>query len=448
MIVRFINKLSGPRSITYNASVGIVTDIVSIPLIILAGVIVARWLGPEQRGVWALLLTVNVVLAQLLSFGVPLAMPVLTAKRSFDLKRIHTIALLFAAVVGLLGVLLYLAFQPFLHGTVLRGSSPDQALIAVLLFPLTLYGIMWDGIVTGLQEIQTLNLYKLLQVVVNLINPVLALVLLDAGLTGMVIVWLIGAVIITVTRAIWLFQCAESQICWDAEAAQSAIGFGAKIYPAFLMAALLGQMDVLFLNYFQGGRELGYYAVAAGFTSRVDLLGAALTTAANARLTSGGSHEVALLLASLLRRILAAGLIMIVLLGLFASPIIVFLYGLDYAPAALPFVALLFAAVIRSFQHVLAIHVVNHRQRSDIAFAFGSISFLIGVILFAVLIPKFGAFGCAVAVTLVTVSQAALYLGAFLRSTSLSVRSAIVWHGDDWQWLLSLYRRASFIKPT
>src|SRR5439155_11958063 len=169
------------------------------------------------------------------------------------------------------------------------------------------YGIMWEGMVTGLQEISTLNLYKLLQVVVNLISPIVALVILDAGLSGMLIVWLIGAILLTAARMGWVFHRVDNRMFWDSDAAKSAVHFGVKIYPAFLIAVLLSQMDVLFLNYFKGGRELGYYAVASAFAFRIELMGSSLTTAANARLTSGSREEVGLLLTSLLRRVIASG---------------------------------------------------------------------------------------------------------------------------------------------
>src|SRR3712207_2516477 len=119
-LARLTNDSWTPRSIAFNTVTGLMTDTVTVPLVVLTSVVISRWLGPDQRGIWALLIAANALLANVGSLGTVQSVTVLASRKSFSTGRIHAATIVLSLVLGVACLLIYLAFRPALHGTVLR----------------------------------------------------------------------------------------------------------------------------------------------------------------------------------------------------------------------------------------------------------------------------------------------------------------------------------------
>jgi|GEM_PF-2985546 len=437
---RIRGAVSKRRSIAFNTLTGLLTDVAGIPLIILSGVIITRALGPEQRGEWALLLTVNFLLANVLSLGSVQALTVFAAKRYSSLKSIHTVAIAVSLLAALVSLLAYALFGQLVGATLLHGVEPHNILLAVLLVPLTLYANIWEGLATGLEEIVVLNLFKFLQLIFGLIIPALTLLVFDVGLSGLLMTWLGGVAFLAAARAAWLFRRARGGFSWDPSIIKRTASFGSQIYLSFILAVILGQADVFMLNSYRGNTEVGYYAVAMGLAMRVVLATGALSTAINARMSSGLADEVATMTARLIRCLLGPALLLAVFLSLLAPLIVEVLYGREYIPSIGPFILLLFAMIAKTATQFLSLYLVNQRERPNISSAINAASLLLGLLLLYLLVPPYGAVGAALALVITSVAQAGMYLWSFLRYTSLRMGEVLILRREDWAWLLSIGR--------
>src|SRR5436305_1379803 len=96
------------------------TNIVVLSLGILISVVLTRSLGPEQRGVYVLLVTTNALMATVMNLGMGAACTTFLARGQYRMGEVNTVSLILALVLGAVSIgVVSLAF-PFLHDTVFR----------------------------------------------------------------------------------------------------------------------------------------------------------------------------------------------------------------------------------------------------------------------------------------------------------------------------------------
>src|SRR5205823_3410953 len=91
-------------SIGRNTAVGLATNAVVLGLGIVLSVVLTRSLGAEQRGIYVLLVTTNVLLTHLIDLSMEVACSTLLARGRYRLAEINTVAAILALVLGIIGL--------------------------------------------------------------------------------------------------------------------------------------------------------------------------------------------------------------------------------------------------------------------------------------------------------------------------------------------------------
>jgi len=150
-----------------------------------SGVIIARWLGPDGFGAYAVV-NVTVALAlQIGSAGLPSANTYFIARDRHTVGPVWANAIAFALVIGILltaGVLALGWLRPSMFG----GVSTRLLAIAAISIPFQLLFILNLNVLLALNRIRQLNLFDGLLPALVLANAVMALVLLHQQLTFLV----------------------------------------------------------------------------------------------------------------------------------------------------------------------------------------------------------------------------------------------------------------------
>jgi O-antigen/teichoic acid export membrane protein len=431
---------SNPRkgSVLQNTMIGIGGEVLTIPLAVFSSVIINRWLGPGDRGTWALVLATNTLLSAALAFGIPLALAVLGAKQTSLLKHIHAIALFVSVTAGVLGLLAYPVLKPVLNAMSLSGLDAKYVIVAIILIPLSVYGTFWDSLVTSLESIVVLNGFKIIYASLLLITPVLALVILNLRLDGMLILWILSMIFFNGIRAYWLKKRSVVPLAWNNEVFRQSVRLGSGIYISYMLAIATNQAEVFILNFFQSSVQVGLYAAASGLAFRVGLVAGALISATNSRITTSSPTASAQITALLVRRFLFFSVVSWVCITIGAHLLITTLYGMEYEPAVMPFVLLVWASIARSITQFCALYVVNQRERPHLTSLINVTVLVLTVVLLALLSASYGVIGAAVAVMGVSTYQAVVYLGLFKYLSHTPLRDFMMWNGSDWRWMRSL----------
>jgi O-antigen/teichoic acid export membrane protein len=263
-----------------NATIGLAEIAGRIPLIFIAGY-VARKLGPATYGNWALVITYAVVVASVVTFGLPIAISRLGSVARAGTAKAYLRMGLRWSVIGFAAVtVVTLVARPWIAEAL--GMSKDRS----WLLPLGCLIIAISGIEGLLQAYFPARELVARQSLFVLLRSVIEVVSILFGFSGAVhisglstttsnlLVYLLTSLFLKslVYSALVLFR-APKQEGLDPPERRTFLRYGLPMIPAALVALLMVQGDRLALGHLFDKDQLGIYAFAASLAAYVAVLG-------------------------------------------------------------------------------------------------------------------------------------------------------------------------------
>jgi O-antigen/teichoic acid export membrane protein len=340
------------RSFLGKVAATFATRIVLLALALVSSVLVARALGPEGRGHFAVAGTLAAIGIQLGNLG-------LHAFNSYAVARDRTLlapllanSLVAALALGGLIAATALAIRALSPG--LTPVAPDLFGFALVSIPLGLVYLFFQGLLLGTGEVAAYNRieigYKSLAV------ALIALLAVAGGATAATtFAMTIPAVLVAnlAGLAVLRRRLAAPERPSLALLRQGS-GYGLRAWLAALFSFLVLRSDLLLVERKLGAAQAGYYAVAAALADTVYILpvvvGTLLFPELSAMRDGGERHRLTGKVARLTAIAMTAAAAVIALL---ARPLVTLLYGPAFVPVVAPFVWLLPALVLLSVHTIL-----------------------------------------------------------------------------------------------
>ncbi len=360
--------------------------------------IVARWLGPEGKGIFALAMLVPGVLNIILNGGIGIANVYFAGSRRIDIPRLITNSIAFSFIATGIGTCLIggLVFTGWFQKMV-PGLPLWIAIIALLWFPVALMASYLGNILQGLQRFLTYNIMGLVQGILTLTLIIIFVVTFNKGLLGAVLSY-IGTAIIGLV-ILFLLLKKEGNFClwkWDRMVMRSTLSYGLKGHIGNILQFFNYRLDMFILNYFLGTAGVGIYSISVGISELLwhfpNAVGFVLFPKA-ASTKPEIMNEVTpriLRITLLLTTIGAMGLYFL------GEQLIEVIYSKAFLPAYVPMLVLLPGVILLGGAKVLTNDIAGrgHPEYNSVNAALGLI---ITVVLDLLLIPKYGVFGAALA---------------------------------------------------
>jgi O-antigen/teichoic acid export membrane protein len=374
---------------------------------VVAGIIVAWWLGAEGVGQLAVINVTIATVVQLGSFGLPSANTYFIAQ---DQERIRTAAinsLIFALVTGTilaLTLIVLASIRPQLFGLV----SPDLIRIASISIPFQLISLIGLNILLAVGKVKQFNLLDLAGQSLVLINALFALVVFNRGLETLVTLNTAASIVVSIVIATLLVIAARtlqtSQWRTDLALLRRMIGYGLKFHVSIVAAAIILRADLLVVNHFRGPAEAGVYSVASQFAMMLMLLPGVIATLLFPRVTAEQDARGE----TTCQVTRQTTLIMFVccLAAVPFSLLLPVMYGAEFRDATWLLLIFLPGVYLISLESVL----VQHFNALGLPAAiplYWVITLVLNLILVFALVPRFGAQGAAIAST---ISYAAIFV--------------------------------------
>ena len=398
---------------------GLGTDAVTYVLAFLTSIVVARPLGPESRGAFALIVMLNQYLVTLFQLGMGSVAEMQLAKKEYSLRAVHSFAIFFSIFAGLCAFFLFLLFREWLFRSFLRDSNPWFCFAAVLIVPLVVYTLLSNKILIGLNEIPMLNFFRLIRSIFNLSGFVILLLVFPLGLTGAMVVWMSETFLFAVLQGLWLLKLSGWKLELSLRIIRESVSFGTKVHFAFLPAAAIMQLDSFVLNYFHGAKSVGLYVIANNAVFRMSLLFNSVLTAAQSSIIGRSRKDSEYLIRMLIRHSVFAASAIAVFFSLTGSYWMLWFYGRAFVPAAVPFAILSFGMIAITVTNFMHVYVIGQLKRPSLSALVNWGSFFLGLVLYFSLVPKFGLLGTAWASVLISIARVLGYL-CLLRWTSVA----------------------------
>jgi O-antigen/teichoic acid export membrane protein len=405
------------------------------PLSIVVGILVARSLGPHDRGLYAFLGLMGSLVLPLLSFGFGGGVIYLVSSGKWKCEQIASTVLavgiaqgLFdAAVVGGLRMLGWLGKT---------GAELPPGLLAIVLAILPAQGasLMLTRLLLGAGCYATLNVLSL-AMAAGLPLLLAALVLVAGfGLPGAVAAYAATNVLSTVALVVLVWRRFHPSTKLEPVFFREASAYGAKVWLGDVAARANLRFDQFVLGAFATASSLGRYSIAVGLTELLwlgpDSLGPVLF---NRLAGSKGTEERAALTEQIHRALIFLVIVLAAGLGLVAPWLVPLVYGSPFAEAVGPLLWLLPGSVLMVTTKVLTkfFGAAGRPGQSSLLQGVGAVASLVA---YLTLIPPFGIVGAAVASSIGYAAAAVWAIFAY-RNAVVPHRTGLFAFGSaDWVW--------------
>jgi O-antigen/teichoic acid export membrane protein len=256
---------------------------------VVAGIIVAHWLGAEGVGQLAVVNVAVATIVQLGSFGLPSSSTYFIAQDQARFRAAALNSLVFALGVGSVAALalgVAASTRPDWFGL----NSATLIHIAAFSIPFQLFTLIGLNILLAIGKIREFNLLELASQSFVLINAALVSQMIKGDLETLVLWNTITSVLVSIVIAALVVISARNLASskWRADIGllRRMIGYGLKFHISILAAAIIIRADLLVVNHFRGAAEAGVYSVASQFALLLMLLPGVIATLLFPRVTS------------------------------------------------------------------------------------------------------------------------------------------------------------------
>ena len=385
-----------PTTVARGAAYGLVADAAMVVSALAVSVLVARFLGPVNRGVYFLALLVATLIALFGDLGLSTSGLVFAANRRVPLPRLHGIALVFCVASTAVGAILLFGFKGTLITSVLKGIQTSELWLVVVAIGPLLYAQIVGAMLTGLGRIPVLSMIRLGASVAAPVVMVPALIVSGGTAFAAVAAWAVVTVLTSFAVAVEATRLMGAPTGPTRRDLRTVMGFGLKAYVGTLSHHGFLRFDVLFISARLGPGAVGQYSLSSVLAERISLVGSAMYSASASRVGAGDIRAAHELTARLVRLLLLALVPIGLLLALLAPTLIPLVFGADFQPAVEPFILLLPGTIALTLWYVLGLYLVAALERPGLTTGIQASAMLVSLPLYWLAVREWGMTGAAV----------------------------------------------------
>ncbi|MGD0794011.1 MAG: flippase [Dehalococcoidales bacterium] len=405
-------------------SLTLITRILILIIGFVLGVITARYLGPEGRGIYAVTASIVAMGTQFGNLGLHAANTYFIAR---DRNRLGTITgnTLWVSLIGGTIIALIATGILYFRPELASGVSIKYVIIGVVGIPFTLLVLLGQNILLGIQRIKVLNVFEFIQAIINVLVVVILLVLLKEGVLSLIafttiMTFLYGALVFW-----YLWRIEKNGLGFTPSLLKQMARYGFKAYLAALFSFLVIRLNMLMVNSMLGTEQAGIYSIA---TNAGDILlmipasiGMILFPHVSAMSEGGWVHSKRVARATAI--VMGAACIFVAII---ARPFITFFYGQAFSRAADALLWLLPGVFFLSIETIIVMYLVATGLPKFVPLSW-VIALIFNVTVNMFLIPRLGINGAAIVSSMTYTFVFILILVRFIKSAKNTREKARFW---------------------
>lgn len=392
---KFLSYLTSTHNFSRNVVESFTTRVVISIMGVLINVIMARALGPQGRGEYAIMATIGTLGVQFGNLGLHSSNTYYLSKEPGLLYKISGNSFFISFALGST-ISCFILILSQLWPQWMPISGPHLRL-AIIWIPFSLAYLLSVNIFLAINKVRIFN-------GVELANQILALCFICLiTLTGQkkveffflsmlfaTMICLTGLVIMII-RLAKRFPVPSLTLLWKT------LGYGMRAYIVAFLSFLILRVDLLIIKYLLNAEQVGYYSVGVSLADTILLLPAIVGMILFPHLSRqedinkkwDHTKRVIKTLTPLLLIIIALGAVLV-------KPLIKILFGPVFLPSVYPFYLLLPGILMISLHPILGSFLASIGYPKQIVY-YMLITFVINILLNLILIPKMGIAGSALA---------------------------------------------------
>ena len=417
-----------------------VTKIMMIFFRLIRNAVLARVLGPADRGLFSLITSLPDLIMSAGNAGISNASAYHTAQKKHEFKHIlgNINVLLIIMSVLLIGVSFWVVRQPWLVSGYSDSIMAFSYFIAFAI-PLMLFKVVNVTLLNVLHRISQVNSISLLESLCPLFLFLLLWFVFDvSALLAATVAWFISLLFLAFLSLFLLKQ--GFPLRFSSSTQKDLLSYGVRGHFDTLFQKLLLRIDFLFVSSFLGNEALGYYAMATAAAEILLALPNALTIPLFSFFMRKSEEDKDAVTPIVLRILLSFMVVSAILFAVLGELLILLLFGEAYLPAYAPLTLLLPGIVFLSYCSLIRLDFLGRNMPGTVSLISG-LAVVINVGLNLALISRYGINGVAVASTF---SYFIAAMGLHIihkRMTGLTLRETLILQRSDIEMLTKMIKR-------
>lgn len=417
---------------TKNTIITFLSRTLALFMSLLVSIILARSLGPEGRGIYALVILLPGILLIFFDFGITPATAFYIGKKKYPLSQIFGnnifLSIFFSSLAMFAGVLIIFLLRKHFFS----GVPTNYLLFGILYLPLSIFFYSVSAILLGVQKIKMYNLAFLLGGVFSLLLVVILVSIFKLGVLGAILAFIFSSL----APVIFLFITVrnltkEISLRLNKNYLKDVLSFGTKFHFSNIFAFLHSHINILLINFYINPVAVGFFSIANSLVTQIQSLAQSATVVLLPKIAAEEEEKKKKEFTPLVCR----NIILITFLGalfffFLAKWLIVLFYSKEFLSSVLPFRILLPAIVAFAGSQILAVDFIGRGKPMLNTYVNGG-TLLLSIILSIILIPKFGIEGAAWALT---VSYIAMFISKLIIYSKISknrIKDVILFSSQD-----------------
>lgn len=410
----------------------LLTKILMIVLRLARNAIIARVLGPTDRGLLALITSIPEVIMTIGNLGYSNSAAWKLAQPGTQPRQVMGAVLAFIAVIGSLCALisLWVVENPWLLRDDTAGLT-DWRWIIALAIPLFLVKTIHHNLMLVRDQVSQANLINLNESLLPLVFFLLLWGVADmGGLAASVYSWFAALLLLALWTTLPLKDLFPPQ--WDRDTHRALLGYGVRGHFDTLFQKLLLRIDYFFVSGLVGATALGYYAMATAAAELLLILPNAVTFPLYSFLMRNHRDDKRAVTPKVLRIMLFVMVLGALCLWAVGDWLIQLLFGEAFLPAYPALVWLLPGMVALGYCSLIRLDLLGENHPGSVSVISG-VCVALNVVLNLVLTPRFGIEGTAAAATTVYVLAAVALAWLHWRITGIPAHESLFLRPADVQ---------------
>jgi len=381
---------------TKDSLITFITRVLSLIFGLGTSVIIARVLGPEGKGIYALAILLPATLIMFCNFGIAQASVFYIGKKKYSVEEIFGNNIIFSFLLTIFTLLIGLIITFFFANSLFPNVAKGYFLLALFLLPLNFFLSFVNYILLGLQKIKEFNFIRILQNFMFLILIILFLLGLNLGLKAVIVANILSCFFGT----IFLFFLARKiigspSLHFNKSYFKDAFYYGTKIYLGNIIQFFHYRIDMFLINIFLNPIAVGFYSVAVVISEGIWLVSQSAGTVLFPRVSSETDKKrLKEFTPAVCRNVLFITALGSILLFFLSRWLIILLYSEKFLDSVLPFQILLIGTVTISGWRIL-VNDLYGRGRPELNIYISLFSVILNIILNVIWIPEYGIAGAA-----------------------------------------------------
>ncbi len=396
----------------------------------ISGVILARHLGPYDRGVFALFLLAPATVVTFVKLGITQANVYFINREKISSTTVASNAAVLALMLGVPVAATVWLGQDYLRATVLKGVEPWVLGFALARVPLLLLDDYLYGVLQAGGHFRIYNTRLVVSEALRLAGMATAFYVFHLGLVAAVVIHSAVNVFNVTWLIVTMQQVIPFRLRLDRGLLKKQLAFGLKSYVQTLTGHMLLRSDIYLVNYYLSRSEVAYYSLALRFTEMVLEIPQAVGLVLYPKLASLPEAEVHRLTAQACRRTLMLTGLCSILIVVFGPFVITLWYGEAYARAAEPLLWASIGAMAMSI-FVILTRDFTSQNRQAVNIAAGVPALVLNVTLNLLMIPSFGIVGAAMSTAIAYSIACLILICLFVPRSKLPVHLILIPQAAD-----------------